>query len=95
MPAPFVPFQAVVPGAAGNTARVPAQLPSTSPRNALPTPGQVTEATPSKVTAAFGPLTNAEQCPQPQISIQREGDRITCIRIQCSCGQLIELDCAY
>jgi len=32
---------------------------------------------------------------EPQLSLQRDGDRITHIRIQCSCGQVMELACAY
>ena len=31
----------------------------------------------------------------PRVSIQREGDQVTGIRIQCSCGQVIELACIY
>lgn len=31
----------------------------------------------------------------PVVSLEREGDRIRLIRIQCSCGQVIELDCVY
>jgi hypothetical protein len=31
----------------------------------------------------------------PTISVQREGDRITSIKVQCSCGQIIELGCIY
>jgi hypothetical protein len=29
------------------------------------------------------------------LSMQRDGDRITNIRIQCSCGQVMELACVY
>jgi len=32
---------------------------------------------------------------EPQISVQREGERITNIRIQCNCGQTIDLACLY
>ncbi len=31
----------------------------------------------------------------PSISLEREGDRITSIRIECACGQIIELNCTY
>jgi hypothetical protein len=31
----------------------------------------------------------------PRVSIQREGDLVTGIRIQCSCGQVIDLACVY
>jgi hypothetical protein len=29
------------------------------------------------------------------VTLRREGDRITGIRVQCTCGQVIELDCTY
>jgi len=32
---------------------------------------------------------------QPIVTLQREGDRVTGIRIACLCGQVIELACAY
>ena len=32
---------------------------------------------------------------QVNIEIKRDGDRISLIRIQCRCGELIELDCEY
>jgi len=32
---------------------------------------------------------------EPQVLLQREGERITSIRIQCSCGQVLDLACDY
>jgi hypothetical protein len=32
---------------------------------------------------------------QPVVTLQREGDKVTGIRIACVCGQVIELACAY
>ena len=32
---------------------------------------------------------------KPTVTLQRDGDRVTQIRIQCVCGQVIELDCLY
>ena len=32
---------------------------------------------------------------EPQVSLQRDGERITSIRIQCSCGQVMDLACDY
>ena len=31
----------------------------------------------------------------PFVTLQREGDRVTGIRIECHCGQVIELTCSY
>jgi hypothetical protein len=32
---------------------------------------------------------------QPTVTIQRDGQRVAQIRIQCPCGQVIELECQY
>lgn len=32
---------------------------------------------------------------EPIISVQRDADRVTSIRVQCSCGQVIDLACVY
>lgn len=40
------------------------------------------------------PLSTKKNC-EPYMSMQRDGDRITSIRIQCSCGQVIDLACVY
>jgi len=34
------------------------------------------------------------QC-ESRITLQRDGERVSGIRIQCTCGQLIELQCVY
>ncbi len=37
---------------------------------------------------------NSEKC-QPRVTLQKEADRVTGIRIECSCGQTIDLNCVY
>ena len=32
---------------------------------------------------------------EPKITLEREGDRVTRIHIQCCCGHIIELACSY
>ena len=32
---------------------------------------------------------------EPHVTLQRDGGRVSAIRIQCSCGQVIELACVY
>jgi hypothetical protein len=32
---------------------------------------------------------------EPKITVHRDGERVTRISIECSCGQIIELACAY
>ena len=34
------------------------------------------------------------QC-EPRVTLQRDGGRVSAIRIQCGCGQVIELACVY
>ena len=34
------------------------------------------------------------QC-EPHVTLQRDGERVSAIRIQCGCGQVIELACVY
>ena len=31
----------------------------------------------------------------PVVTLRREGDRVTGIRVQCTCGQVIDLECVY
>ena len=70
-----------------------------------PNPGfvslRVLPASPSQ--PAFSPFAkpHAHPCTQPTpnstplISLHRDADRVTGIRIQCSCGQIIELACEF
>lgn len=32
---------------------------------------------------------------EPEVTLDREGDRITRITIRCGCGQVMELNCSY
>jgi hypothetical protein len=52
--------------------------------------------------AAFEPLPEAgkaesaaQPCGQPSVTLQRQGEIVSGIRIECGCGQVIELACAY
>lgn len=37
----------------------------------------------------------SDQADKPSIQLQREGDKITQIIVECACGQAIALDCIY
>ena len=37
----------------------------------------------------------AEKTGEPRVSLQYDGDRVTHIRVQCSCGQIMDLACVY
>jgi len=45
--------------------------------------------------AGAAPAPGADFRHEPRVSLQRDGDRVTGIRIQCTCGQMIELACLY
>jgi len=32
---------------------------------------------------------------EPRVTVQRDGDRVTHLRIQCTCGQILDLACVY
>ena len=32
---------------------------------------------------------------EPRVTLQRDGDRVTHLRIQCTCGQVMDLACVY
>jgi hypothetical protein len=54
-------------------------------------------------SSAFQTLENAKpvaaagekKVGEPRVTVQRDGDRITHLRIQCSCGQILDLACVY
>lgn len=62
---------------------------ATPPRAASPPPA----ATPPSF-AALAPH-GGQNHGTPKITLQKDGDRITQIRVQCPCGQIIELNCVY
>lgn len=58
---------------------------------------QAQQSAPFQPSAASNiPAATSKPAPkEPQITLERDGDRITRIKVQCSCGQVIELNCAY
>jgi hypothetical protein len=48
-----------------------------------------------KPMSATGERTGFTKNCEPHLSVQRDGERITNIRIQCNCGQTIDLACIY
>ena len=57
-------------------------------------PGFKNLAQTGAVATANGPTPAQRNC-EPRLSLQRDGDRIASIRLQCSCGQVMELACVY
>ena len=83
-------FQALI---SGKGARLSAATAKFGPPATLADGSQFQPLLSALKTACSGE--EANKCKQPEITLQREGDRITQIRIQCGCGQLIELGCQY
>jgi len=46
--------------------------------------------------AVISGLTGAEKkIGEPRVTVQRNGDHVTHLRIQCTCGMIMELACVY
>lgn len=69
-------------------------------------PGMPGALTPTDPTASSTPHAGAPSAtvvaprahaehPKPVVSLRREGDKVVGIRVECTCGSVIELDCVY
>jgi len=45
----------------------------------------------SPTPASAAPVGNSE----PRVAVQRDGDRVSSIQVQCGCGRVIDLACVY
>jgi len=83
---PFVPL----------TSAAPATGPRTDLRVAIVSQGGNAQPfRPLGQPAAGQPAATPGTACEPRIAVQREGDRVSSIQIQCACGQVIELACVY
>jgi hypothetical protein len=41
------------------------------------------------------PSGGPDACAKPTVTLQRNGEIVSGIRVQCGCGQVIELNCVY
>jgi hypothetical protein len=59
----------------------------------------VSTALPASGTASAGALSPAVHsvaaCAKPSVTLQRNGDVVTSIRVQCGCGQVIDINCQF
>ncbi|HEY1790739.1 MAG TPA: hypothetical protein VGJ73_21505 [Verrucomicrobiae bacterium] len=78
----FTPLVAAAPR--GDTREFPA---SAMPQTGHAQPFQSLEKKPANASSARGG--------EPQLTVERDGNRITHIRIQCNCGQTHEIACVY
>ncbi len=101
MPSAFTPLQ---PRRNGSVAGpVPAFTPMRVPAGG-PGPGPANPSQPTGAAAFAGHHGPHDPRPgagskaashEPVVTVQKDGDRVTGIRIECGCGQVIELACAY
>jgi hypothetical protein len=45
--------------------------------------------------AASAANASEKKLAEPRVSVQRDGDRVTHLRIQCTCGMIMDLACIY
>lgn len=72
-----------------------------APASAEPREFRVTVTNSSKKSDSFhtmeastAPTPGKKNC-EPRVTVQRDGDRVTHLRVQCSCGQVLDLACVY
>ena len=84
----FVPFEPGTGGAdhSGDLGFTPTVVSATEGATSTPSKASSTPA-----HQHSGPEANAK----PVVTLQRAGDKITSIRIECICGQIIDLACSY
>ena len=41
------------------------------------------------------PAVGGKKICEPRVTVQRDGGRVTHLRVQCSCGQVLDLACVY
>jgi hypothetical protein len=85
MPDLFVPMQPA-PASAGANGFVPLHVKSFASAAGKAGPGSSGAA-----AASHSPV----NCGPPKVTLQRQGDVVSGVRIQCGCGQVIELSCVY
>lgn len=93
----FVPLQPSG-AAAGKPPSAPPTLKPVVPAKELPAPPTpAAPAPPTGFSLFTGPA--GSTCTggngQPLITLKKDGERVVQIRVQCTCGQVIELACDY
>jgi hypothetical protein len=99
MPSDFVPFLKSGENSGANGAtNQPASVAHVGRDNAAAAvgfaalmPGQASPTT----TPVSSSTTHTHTKSKPVVTLKRNGDQVTHIHIQCSCGEVVELECAY
>ncbi|MGA2747708.1 MAG: hypothetical protein ABSG59_02950 [Verrucomicrobiota bacterium] len=83
MPDTFIPLTGATATAGGRSVTELKVLPQ----------AEATNFQPMTTVGASSSATKA--CAGPSVTLQRRGDEVSAIRIECGCGQVIELACVY
>lgn len=78
-------------------------MPGQAAKSAVETPFRMTVVPRPAASEKFQPIAQPaaeagqanSPCREPNVIVNREGQRITSIRVECSCGQVIDLACEY
>ncbi|HZL14175.1 MAG TPA: hypothetical protein VFC85_08535 [Verrucomicrobiae bacterium] len=84
----FVPLFAAPPAGESREFRV-----TVIPQGESSRPFQTLEQVASAAAKNISP--NGKKNCEPRLTLQRDGERVTSIRIQCTCGQTMDLACVY
>jgi len=57
--------------------------------------GQAKSAFEAMMKPNAPPAPSNNNCKRPTVTLQKQGDVVSGIRIECTCGQVIELECSY
>jgi hypothetical protein len=87
----FVPF---LPGSAP-AAPSPGAAAATAPSKVLSQPADAKRFVPAGPAPASTGASPSSPCGSPVVSLERDGDQVSRIRVQCGCGEVIVLDCLY
>lgn len=63
----------------------------------LPTTPSMPAFVPAQTPPREVPVPQHAPCAgsEPKVTLEKDGDRVTAIRIECGCGQVIQLACTY
>ena len=96
MNSPFTPL-------ASGPAALPNPLAAAQPSAPATGVRKSASAADSKIAKTFRPIsarTDPAAAPsapeaEPKVTLEKDGDQVTQIKVQCGCGHIIELNCVY
>lgn len=90
---PLIASPSAAPGAAAGAFQ-PKVVPASGAAPSVPAANTAPVAAAAPVSASESASAKASADP-PVVTFERDGDQVKLIRVTCTCGQVIELECAY